>query len=44
MKQPEVLDDWDEDAWRLTVDRADVGSDGTITFSFKDGTKIGIQA
>ena len=24
MKQPEVLDEWDEDAWRLIVDKADV--------------------
>lgn len=44
MKQPEVLNEWAEDAWRLTVDKADVGSDGTITFNFKDGTKIGIPA
>ena len=24
MKQTEVLDEWDEDAWRLTVNKADV--------------------
>lgn len=43
-KQPLVLETWDERLWISLLDSATVHADGRITFRFKDGTEIEIQA
>lgn len=43
-KQPLVMEVWDERLWISLLDSATVHADGRITFRFKDGTEIEIQA
>ena len=38
--QPLVLDTWDEQVWNLLVERGVVGSDESMSFEFKDGSRI----
>ena len=42
--QPLILDTWDERLWVALLDSATVHADSRITFRFKDGTEIEIQA
>ena len=43
-KQPLVLNAWDERLWIGLLDTATVNSNNSITFRFKNGTEITIQA
>lgn len=36
----DVLTEWDEDLWAATVDHMTVGTDGSMTFCFKNGREI----
>ena len=40
---PEELLAWDEQLWLLLVDHATVNPDGSIEFSFKNGTDITVS-
>lgn len=42
--QPLILDTWDERLWIGLLDTATVNSNNSITFRFKNGTEITIQA
>ena len=42
LKQPLVLDTWDERLWITLVEKGTVHTDGSITFEFKNGTIIAI--
>ena len=43
MKQPLVLQEWDERLWIAMIDRATVFRDGRITFRFKNGREIEVE-
>ena len=43
-KQPLVLEAWDESLWLTLLETATVHKDNSITFRFKNGTEITIQA
>lgn len=43
-KQAEVLDTWDDTIWTLMVEKAIVHRDGSITFTFYNGTEIKVGA
>lgn len=42
-RQSEVLDEWDEKVWTLTVDRVVVNKDRTLTFAFYSNQKITVE-
>ena len=39
-KAPDSLLEWDEQVWLLMVDHATVFPNGSVRFTFKDGTEI----
>lgn len=41
--QPEVLTEWNEQLWRLTVEKAIVHKDKSITFVFKNAKEIKVE-
>ena len=43
-KQPLVLEAWDEELWLTLLETATVHKDNSITFLFKNGTEIAVQA
>ena len=43
-KQPLVLEAWDEGLWLTLLETATVHKDNRITFLFKNGTEIDVQA
>ena len=43
-KQKQVLEEWDRDIWVLLVEKAVVHTNGSITFEFKCGRTINIEA
>ena len=43
-KQPESIEAWDEQAWRLPVSRATIHSDGSATFLFRGEIEITVRA
>lgn len=43
-KQPLIIEEWDEELWVSLLETATVHSDKKITFLFKNGTSIDIQA
>ena len=43
IKQPLVLDEWDDTIWSVMVEKGIVHKDGSITFVFYNGTEIEIS-
>ena len=39
-KRPRVFTEWDEALWLAVVDKATVATDGTMTFTFRNGSQI----
>jgi hypothetical protein len=43
-KRPLVLDAWDERLWITLVEKGTVRKDGSIAFTFKNGTVIEVRS
>ena len=42
--QPEVMHDWNDTIWTVTIEKAIIHKDGRITFVFQNGTIIRVGA
>ena len=43
-KAPAALEGWDSQIWSLLLEKGTVNRDGTITFEFKNGIEIRVEA
>ena len=44
IKQPMLVEEWDESLWALMIEKAVVSMDGSIKFVFNNGTEIMLEA
>lgn len=43
LKQPLVLEQWDDQLWNLLVQKMIVSGDGTVVFEFKGENRIAVK-
>ena len=43
-KAPASLEEWDSQVWSLLLEKGTVNRDGSITFEFKNGKEIKVEA